>query len=92
MSGYEPHFDVNGNPVIYDVSAYETREGLVGAPVGTWLTKSNGRRFKVTADFPLDPVYVAERDLLIKQRERAESARAKRAAQRSTPHGETMPA
>lgn len=81
MSGYEPQFDQHGNPVLYDVSAYHTLEGVIGAPVGTWLTREDGRRFQVKPTFPLSPRYVAERDALTLQKERIRRARLARKAQ-----------
>lgn len=60
MNGKPAELDEFGYPILYDVSAFKTLEGVVGAPYGTILTKSNGRRFTVTDALPLDPEYVIE--------------------------------
>lgn len=69
--------DEHGNPILHDVREQKTREGVIGAPLGTWLTNGKtGRRFVVKADFPLDPDYIQERDRLTRLIAQVEKARA----------------
>jgi len=72
--------DEHGCPVLYDVREQHTREGVIGAPAGTWLTNGKtGRRFQVKTSFPLDPDYTKERDRLTRLKALAEKARAAKA-------------
>lgn len=52
--------DEHGCPVIRDVSA-KTGGGILGAPEGALVAARGVRPFRVTADYPLDPEYVAEK-------------------------------
>lgn len=74
------HLDEHGNPILYDVTAFHTLEGVLGAPAGTWLTKANGRRFQVTTDLPLDPAYQQEHTRLTRLQAQAAKARTSRTA------------
>jgi len=71
--------DEHGNPILYCVRAQKTREGVIGAPVGTWLTNGKtGRRFQVHTGLPLDPDYVREHARLVRLIAQVETARAAR--------------
>jgi hypothetical protein len=71
--------DINGNPVIRDVSGLKI-PGLSGALEGSLVYGPGQRPVEVTEErFPdLDKAYVQERDQLTEQKRRAANARANR--------------